>query len=124
MDESEVAEQKYINVILSCLDASNQTFLVDCHPLDSSSNVYSSIILHTVDDIKRQLEIKRENFLLFLTDDARYMSLAGKAFNTRMPRLFYYLGCPMVVILTTFAIVKLKHVFLILFSTLLVVFSR
>ena len=29
-------------------------------------------------DILRQLEIKRENFSLFLTDAARYMSLAGK----------------------------------------------
>ena len=38
----------------------------------------SSIILHTVDDMLRQLEIKRENFSLFLTDAARYMSSAGK----------------------------------------------
>ena len=56
----------------------NQTFLVDCHTLDSGSNVNSSIILPTVDDILRQLEIKRENFSLSLTDAARYMSLAGK----------------------------------------------
>ena len=34
--------------------------------------------LHTVDDILRQLEIKRKNFSLFLTDAARYMSLAEK----------------------------------------------
>ena len=31
-----------------------------------------------MDDKLRQLEIKRENFSLFLTDAARYMSLAGK----------------------------------------------
>ena len=42
------------------------------------NNVNSNIILHTVDDILRQLEIKRENFSLFLTDAARFMSLAGK----------------------------------------------
>ena len=48
------------------------------HPLDSGSNVNSSIILHTVDDILRQLEIKCENFSLFLADAARCMSLAGK----------------------------------------------
>ena len=74
MDEAEIAKQKYISVLVSSLDAPNQTFLVDCHPLDSGSNVNSSIILHTVDDILRQLEIKRENFSLFLTDAARYMS--------------------------------------------------
>ena len=73
--------KKYISVLVGSLDAPNQTFLVDCHPLDSGSNVNSSIILHTVDDILRQLEIKRENFSLLLTDAARYMSLAGKTFK-------------------------------------------
>ena len=83
MDEAEIAKQKYISVLVGSLDAPNQTFLVDCHPLDSGSNVNSSIILHTVDDILRQLEIKRENFSLFLTDAARYMSLAGKTLKPR-----------------------------------------
>ena len=55
MDEAEIAKQKYISVLVGSLDAPNQTFLVDCHPLDSGSNVNSSIILHTVDDILRQL---------------------------------------------------------------------
>ena len=73
MDEAEVARQKYASVLVGSLDATNQTFLVNCHPLDSGRNVNSSIILHTVDDILRQLEIKRENFSLFLTDAARYM---------------------------------------------------
>ena len=79
MEEAEVSKQKYINVLVGSLDAPNQTFLVDCHPLSSGSN--SSIILHTVNNILRQLEIKHENFLLFLSDAARYMSLAGKAFK-------------------------------------------
>ena len=78
VDEAEIAKQKYISVLVGSLDAPNQTFLVDCHPLDSGSNVNSSIILHSVDDILRQLEINRENFSLFLTDPARYISLAGK----------------------------------------------
>ena len=64
VDEAEIAKQKYISVLVGSLDAPNQTFLVDCHPLDSGSNVNSSIILQTVDDILRQLEIKRENFIV------------------------------------------------------------
>ena len=73
MDEAEIAKQKYsyISVLVGSLDAPNQTFLVDCRALESNSNVNSSIILHTVDDILRQLEIKRENFSWFLTDAAR-----------------------------------------------------
>ena len=53
MDEAEIAKQKYISVLVGSLDAPNQTFLIDCHSLDSGSNVNSSIILHTVDDILR-----------------------------------------------------------------------
>ena len=78
VDKAEVAKQKNINVLVDSLNAPNQTFLVDCHPLDSGSNVNSNIILHTVDDILRQLEIKCENFSLFLTNAARYIPLAGK----------------------------------------------
>ena len=89
VDEAEVAKQKYINVHVGSLDAPNQTFLVNCHPLDSGSNVNSSIILHPVDDILRQLEIKRENFLLFVTDAARYMSLAGNTFEELYPSLMH-----------------------------------
>ena len=89
VDEAEIAKQKYISVLVGSLDAPNQTFLVDYHPLDSSSNVNSSIILHTVDDILRQLEIKRENFSLFLTDAARYMSLAGNTLKESYPSLMH-----------------------------------
>ena len=76
-------------MLVGSLDAPNETFLVDCHPLDSGGNVNSSIILHTVDDILRQLEIKRENFSLFLTDAVRYMSLAGKTLKELYPSLMH-----------------------------------
>ena len=89
VDEAEVAKQKYISVLVGSLDAPNQTFLVNCHPLDSGRNVNSSIILHTADDILRLLEIKRENILLFLTDAARYMSSAGKTLKELYPSLMH-----------------------------------
>ena len=89
VDEAQVAKQKYIHVLVGSLNAPNQTFLVDCHPLDSGSNINSSIILHTVYDILRQLETKRKIFLLFLTDAARYMSLAGKTVKELYPSLMH-----------------------------------
>ena len=89
MDEAEIAKQKYISELVGSLDFPNQTSLVDCHRLDSGSNVNSSIILHTVNDILCQLEIKRENFSLFLTDAARYMSLAGKTLKELYPSLMH-----------------------------------
>ena len=89
MDEAEIAKQKYISVLVGSLDTPNQTFPVDCNALDSGSNVNRSIILHTVDDILRQLEIKRDNFSFFLTDAARYMSLAGKTLKELYPSLMH-----------------------------------
>ena len=89
MDKTEIAKQKYVSVLVGSLDAPNQTFLVDCHPIDSGSNVNSSIILHTVDDIFQQLETKRENFSLVLTDAAWCMSLSGKALKELYPCLMH-----------------------------------
>ena len=89
-DEAEVAKQKYINMLVGILDAPNQTFLVDCHPLDSGSNVNgSSNVNNTVDDIMRQLQIKRENFSLCLTDAARCIFLAGKTLKELYPSLMH-----------------------------------
>ena len=89
VDEAEVAKQKYISVLVASLDAPDQTFLVNCHPLGSGRNVNSSIILHTVDDILRQLEITRENFSLFLPDAARFMSSVGKTLKELYPSLMH-----------------------------------
>ena len=86
VDEAEVAQQKYYIVLVGSLDAPNQTFLVDCHPL---SNVNSSIILHSVGNISRQLKIKRKKFSLLLTDAARYMSLAEKTLKELYPSLMH-----------------------------------
>ena len=67
-----------------------------CHLTDiffryfrGSQRVNSSIILHTVDDVLRQLEIKRESFSLFLTDAARYMSLAATTLKELYPSLMH-----------------------------------
>ena len=89
VDEAEVAEKKYVNVLVGSLNAPNQTFLVDCLPLESRHNVNSSIILRTVDDILRQLEIKREIFSLLLTGATRYISLAGKTLKELYPSLMH-----------------------------------
>ena len=76
-------------MLVGSLDAPDQTFLVTCHPPDSGRNVNNSIILHTVDNILRQLEIKRENISLFLIDAARYMSSAGKTLTELYPSLMH-----------------------------------
>ena len=85
VDAAEVDKQKCINVLVGSLDNPNATFLIEYLPLESSSNVNSSIVLHTVDDLLPQFGTKRENFALLLTDAAWYMSLAGKTFKKLYP---------------------------------------
>ena len=77
VDEAEMDKQNYINVLVGSLDTLNEIFLIECLSLESSSYVNSSIILHAVDDVLRQLGTKRENFALLLADAARFVSLAG-----------------------------------------------
>ena len=89
VDEAEANKQEYINVLVGSLDTPNKTFLIECLPLESGSNVNSSIILRTVDDVLRQLGTKRENFALLLTDAARCMSLAGKTLKESYPTLMH-----------------------------------
>ena len=75
---------------MGSLDTPNETFLIESLPPESSSNVNSSIILHTVDDVLRQLGTKPENFALLLTDVARYMSLAGKTSKKLHPASMHF----------------------------------
>ena len=71
-------KQKYINVLVGSLDASNKIFLIECNPLESSININSSIILHTGDDILREVGAKRENFALLLIDADQYILWLAK----------------------------------------------
>ena len=89
VNEAEVDKQKYINVLAGSFDTPYETFRIECLPLESSSNVNNSIILHTVDNVLRQLGTKRENFALLLTDAARYTSLAGKTLKELYPTLMH-----------------------------------
>ena len=65
--EAEAAKQKYITVLVGSLKVSADTYLIEGLPLES---INSGFIVHTVDDILRQLGTKRENFELLLTNAA------------------------------------------------------
>ena len=54
VDEAEADKQKCINVLVGSLDTPNETFLIECLPLESSNHLNTSIIPHAVDDVLRQ----------------------------------------------------------------------
>ena len=60
------------------LDIPNKAFLIECHSLETSSDVNNSIVLLTQDDVLRKFGTKRKKSALLLTDVARCMALAGK----------------------------------------------
>ena len=57
--------------------------------LTAVAMIIAVLFLHTVNDILRQIKIKRENFSLCLTDAARYMSSAGKTLKELYPSLMH-----------------------------------
>ena len=79
MDVVEIEKQKYVNtnLIVSSLVPQMKHFLLSAFQMKAAAMFNSNIILHTANDIFRQLRIKFENFALLLTDATRYMSSTG-----------------------------------------------
>ena len=63
--------------ILMCLRAALMFQIRHSSLIDSGSNANCNIIVHTVDGILRQLEIKRENFSLFLVHVFGWKDIKG-----------------------------------------------
>ena len=63
--------RKFINVIVGDIDVPQKTYLIECCVTET---VNQSIICMKIDNILRKLDIARENFLLLLSDAARYMT--------------------------------------------------
>jgi len=76
IDESEFYGKKYINVLVGNVKDPVKTYLIVCKTCDTSVN--QAYIAQTVDDTLRFLNTRREDFLLLLSDAAKYMLSAGK----------------------------------------------
>ena len=86
VDESDIKGQKYVNSLIGTIDNPSVTYLVGCKPIDSSPN--AAMICQVIDDILKDLSISRENFVLLLSDAARYMISAGTTLKVMYPNLF------------------------------------
>ena len=87
IDETDVSGCKYINTLVGDIEQPETTYLLHCKTLDASPNQQS--VIHAVDDAIRTLETDRDNFVLLLTDAARYMTAAGRVVKQTYPRLFH-----------------------------------
>lgn len=85
IDESEIRGQRYVSSLIGLVVDPSVTYLVDCKPIKSSPN--ASLICLTIDDVLKENQIDRSNFLLLLSDAARYMVAAGNALKMMYPKL-------------------------------------
>ena len=87
VDESDVAGQKYVNVLAGLMEEPNKTYLISCSPLSGNPN--SSNICTIVDDCLKEMGITREMFPLLLSDGAKYMPKAGDTLKFMHQRLLH-----------------------------------
>ena len=87
IDETEVADVKYINTLVGNVESPENTFLLHCKQLAASVN--SQTIIHAVDDAIKMLQSDRSNFVLLLSDAARCMTAAGRLLKQIYPRLLH-----------------------------------
>ena len=87
IDESEISGCKYLNTLVGDIEVPETTYLLHCKILSTSPN--QQTIVHAVDDAIRTLQANRNNFVLLLTDAARYMTAAGRLVKGIYPKLFH-----------------------------------
>ena len=87
IDEADISGSKYINTLVGDIKQTETTYLLHCKTLAASSN--HQTVLRAVDDAIRCLQTDRDNFVLLLTDAARYMTAAGRVAKQTYPRLFH-----------------------------------
>ena len=87
VDESDIHGQKYVNVLVGVLKIPDKSFFHSVVPLDG--NINNQRVCQIVDDTLRDLAIERSNFLLLITDAARYMMLAGRVLKSLYSKLFH-----------------------------------
>ena len=86
IDEADISGSKYVNTLVGDVEQLEKTYLLHCKILDAPPN--QQTVVHALDDAIRTLQTDRYNFVLLLTDAARYMTTSGRVAKQTYPRLF------------------------------------
>ena len=87
-DETLINGSQYAHFLIGMIDDPGTTYLAECVVLEKSLN--SNKVCMLIDDTLRNYNIQRENFVLLLSDAARYMTSAGKDLKKFYPNLFMF----------------------------------
>ncbi len=86
IDESEIEQKKYFNILVGDTAAPETTYVADCSIVET---VNQQIVATKIDDVLRKLDVERNNFVLLLSDAARYMTACTATLKLLYPRLFH-----------------------------------
>ena len=87
IDEADISGCKYVNTLIGDIEQPETSYLLHCKILDSSPN--QQTVIHAVEDAIHTLQTDRDNFVLLLTDAARYITAAGRVVKQTYPRFFH-----------------------------------
>ena len=87
IDEADISGSKYVKTLVGDVEQPETTYMLHCKILDASPN--QQTVIHAVDDAVCTLQTDRVNFVLLLTDAARFMTAAGCVVKQTYPRLFH-----------------------------------
>ena len=86
-DESDIRGQKFVNTLIGLIDEPENTYLVDCQPIHESPT--AQMMVAQVDDVLKENGVHRNDFLLLISDAARYMVKAGETLKMIYPNCFH-----------------------------------
>ena len=86
VDESEIEQKKYLNILVGDTAAPETTYVADCSIVET---VNQQIVATKIDDVLRKLDVEWNNFVLLLSDAARYMTACTTTLKLLYPRLFH-----------------------------------
>ena len=86
VDESEVCGSKYLNILIGDTRVPETTYVVDCSVVEA---VNQQVVTSKIDDALKKMDVQRNNFVLLLSDAARYMTASAATLKILYPKLFH-----------------------------------
>lgn len=86
VDESDICGSKYLNILIGDIKVPETTYVVDCSVVET---VNQQVVIAKIDDALKKMDIPRNNFLLLLSDAARYMTSCTATLKLLYPQLFH-----------------------------------
>jgi hypothetical protein len=89
-DESEIRSKKYFNILAGDINSPKIIYAIDCLVIENNMN--SITVKNLIEDSISRLNIDLKNFILFISDAARYMVSAGDLFKMENKEFFISLA--------------------------------